>query len=799
MMTNHDSAPDTAMTGAIERALRQIPPAWPLDSSVAVNPFLGQASEPLDHAATRLARIAGLSITPQRGWYRDQFASGAMTRDDIEKAAQMSGSNLSTQTLIAALERDATVPAPLPMVSDLAGEAVGTDWSSLAIERISAWASSLFDTGQALWVLPEDRSAWIDWRRYASHDLTPEIFGLAGFAARADAAPSNADVFIADALGELGVPEAGLENYCHQLLFSLGGWAQLARYRLWQAELKGGIDTTLRDLLAIRLFWELALLRHAGDAIAQTWAETASQHAAPLQITEDTTIDAILQTAAELGSQRALQARLSEPAPAFRQQRPALQAAFCIDVRSEVYRRALESVDPSIETIGFAGFFGLATAHRSFASDTVENRLPVLLNPGVHSVSGTDADKQADLDSRYRARAVRAWGRFKLAAVSSFAFVESAGPFYLVKLLSDGLGLKANKSRSDPAPRLEPALALEARIDAGETILRAMSLTQDFAKIVLIAGHGANVVNNPHASALHCGACGGYSGEVNARLLAGLLNCNDVREGLASRGITIPPDTVFLAGLHDTTTDAVALYIDDIDAAKHCPDIDTLRGWLGTAGQRARAERVGRLPNARKESAIHRRSRDWSEIRPEWGLAGCSAFIAAPRARTAGKGLSGRAFLHNYDWRGDDGFKVLELILTAPVVVASWISLQYYGSTVAPQSFGAGNKLLHNVVGGIGVLEGNGGPLRVGLPWQSVSDGEELVHAPLRLSVCVEAPCEAISWVLENHPEVRELFENGWLHLFAMDEAGTLAWRYRKDLDWEAVSAPLKTRETIAA
>ena len=43
-------------------------------------------------------------------------------------------------------------------------------------------------------------------------------------------------------------------------------------------------------------------------------------------------------------------------------------------------------------------------------------------------------------------------------------------------------------------------------------------------------------------------------------------------------------------------------------------------------------------------------------------------------------------------------------ILTAPVVVASWISLQYYGSTVAPDLFGSGNKLLHNVVGGIGRL-----------------------------------------------------------------------------------------------
>jgi uncharacterized protein len=165
------------------------------------------------------------------------------------------------------------------------------------------------------------------------------------------------------------------------------------------------------------------------------------------------------------------------------------------------------------------------------------------------------------------------------------------------------------------------------------------------------------------------------------------------------------------------------------------------------------------------------------------------AFIAAPRSRTSGRSLEGRAFLHSYDWQADKGFGVLELIMTAPVVVASWISLQYYGSTVAPATFGAGNKLLQNVVGGIGVLEGNGGAPRVGLPWQSVHDGAKLMHDPLRLSVMIEAPREAMSAVLEKHPGVRELFDNRWLHLFALDSEGRMAWRYTRDLQWEAMPA----------
>jgi uncharacterized protein len=232
----------------------------------------------------------------------------------------------------------------------------------------------------------------------------------------------------------------------------------------------------------------------------------------------------------------------------------------------------------------------------------------------------------------------------------------------------------------------------------------------------------------------------------------------------------------------------VTIFAEDRLAARHADSLRQAREWLSRGAALARAERALRLPRVASSEALAWRGRDWAETRPEWGLAGCRAFIAAPRGMTAGRDLGGRAFLHDYDWRADAGFGVLELILTAPVVVASWISLQYYGSVVAPEAFGGGNKLLHNVTGGIGVVEGNGGLLRAGLPWQSVHDGETLAHAPLRLSVCLEAPREAIADVLRRHPPVRELFDNGWLHLFALDEAGRMAWRYGGDLKWVAMA-----------
>jgi hypothetical protein len=461
---------------------------------------------------------------------------------------------------------------------------------------------------------------------------------------------------------------------------------------------------------------------------------------------------------------------------------------FCIDVRSEVFRRALESVDPGIQTIGFAGFFGLTAAHKGFASDVVEHRLPVLLNPGVHSTSEGD-DPEADLTARFQARAKRAWGRFKLAAVSSFAFVEATGPIYAGKLVKDALNMAPNKAPGGPAPRLDPALDTGAMVDAAETILRAMSLTSNFARLVIFAGHGANVVNNPFASGLHCGACGGYSGEVNARLLAGLLNVPEVQAGLKERGIEIPEDTHFLAALHDTTTDEIILYDADHPAPAHAEDIKAGQGVV-PAGRQPDTGRAGAAPAARRgrQDDIELRSRDWAETRPEWALAGCKAFIAAPRGRTAGKSLQGRAFLHDYDWKQDKDFGVLELIMTAPVVVASWISLQYYGSTVAPDAFGAGNKLLHNVTGGIGVVEGNGGTLRAGLPWQSVHDGEGFAHDPLRLSVCIEAPSEAMTDILKRHDGVRESVRQPLAASVCAgrDRADGLALQRRSDLGRDA-------------
>jgi uncharacterized protein YbcC (UPF0753/DUF2309 family) len=770
---------------AAEAAAGATPPAFPLDATVAVNPFLGQTGDDLATAAARLARVAGLRLTPARADFAARLEAGRIIEEDLAEAwaaCTDPARPASPAALRQALSAEGPAPVALPSVAHLAADASGINWPGVLARAFGLWAAGHFDRGQALWTPAPGRSAFAAWREWATHDLTPELAGLEGFAAQVAAAPDTPERATLWAAGALGLTQASAESAFHRLLVDLGGWAMHARWLRWEAELAGGTDATITDLLAIRLVWEKALLGQYREAIEPRWHAVVAAHAAPLAPTRDQVIDAILQDAAERAHQRRLGAQLQAPAPAGT--RPALQAAFCIDVRSEVFRRALESLDPGIDTLGFAGFFGLTVAHRALGSDVPEAHLPVLLTAGLASRSG--AAPAVEADARIAARASRAWGRFRQAAVSSFAFVEAAGPAYLHRLVCDAVGIGAKPSVPDPAPVLVPALSAEAKAATAAAVLRAMSLTDRHARLILLAGHGATVTNNPHESAYHCGACGGHTGEVSARLLAALLNDPETRAGLPAQGIDVPADTLFMAALHDTTTDSVSLY-EDTATPGHADDIARTRVWLEQAGGMTRAERALRLPGTRAED-LPARAHNWAEPRPEWGLAGCAAFIAAPREVTRGADLGGRAFLHSYDWRRDAGFSTLELIITAPVVVASWISLQYYGSSVAPAAFGSGNKLIHNVVGGLGVVEGNGGTLRAGLPWQAVHDGVRLAHEPLRLSVLIEAPQAAVTDILARHDGVRALFDNGWLHLFVLEE-GRIAARYRRGLEWETAAA----------
>ena len=357
----------------------------------------------------------------------------------------------------------------------------------------------------------------------------------------------------------------------------------------------------------------------------------------------------------------------------------------------------------------------------------------------------------------------------------------------------DGIGdHHTNRLGPDVSKLHEAGVSAEQQVDMAESILRGIGITQDFAQLVVFCGHRATSQNNPLQAGLECGACCGHSGEPNARLAAKMLNQNFVRDGLADRGIEIPHVTRFVAAVHDTTTDDVRFYDTGELVLTSGHALEHLRKATERATQMCRLERLPSL-NADDPDHVFQRARDWSEIRPEWGLAGNAAFVIGPRSLTANTDLSGRSFLHSYDYRNDQQFTVLEQIMTAPMVVAHWINMQYYASAVDNKTFGSGTKTLHNVVGHFGVYSGNGGDLTSGLAWESIHDGTKFIHEPLRLLSVIAAPREAVTTIIERHENVRDLVTNGWLNLVVVDEGNF--YRFTPQQTWQPVSPSEVTAE----
>ena len=68
------------------------------------------------------------------------------------------------------------------------------------------------------------------------------------------------------------------------------------------------------------------------------------------------------------------------------------------------------------------------------------------------------------------------------------------------------------------------------------------------------------------------------------------------------------------------------------------------------------------------------------------------------------------------------------------------------------------------------------------------ASGMQTIRLVMRLSICVEAPANAVADVLAKHPQVKALFDNNWLHLFLLDENGHMTQRYAGDLNWTPIA-----------
>ncbi len=777
----------TAIESAVTAACLRLPPLWGLNDLVAVNPYLGYAGSGLVETEDAIQRRLHAAVLPTWDALRSGWRAGEFTSDDV-RASHVDSSDALALPPVAHICQwlaDETHAAPeSPRCLSIAGvlSAGGYDWVAAVRDDFGRFAAARTDLGVGRWAFADAGGWWASWRAWMRHDHSMAVRGVRGLPAWVAALPAEASAARQFLLARLALSDLETEDYLGRLLGELQGWAGWLRQQAWPQ----GQDQVgdLPELLTIRLAMDLAL--HDLHATPNTRPRLPTSGVSP-ELAADRAARLVVVGAWERSYRNGLVRSLQPASAAISAVRPAVQAVFCIDVRSEGFRRQLEASDPTIESYGFAGFFAMPVAISGDAAipgATERAQCPVLLAPGP----------QVSLVQRRKLGVGRLFNSFRRSAIGGFAYMESAGVASAWSLLRGSLGDRQRgiTRRDEDADMALDRIPDDQRLALLRGMLANLGLAPPYARLVLLCGHDSTTANNPQGAALACGACGGHSGSVNARLAVRLYNDRGLRAKLGEHAP--PADSLALAAVHDTTTDEVRIVDSAAIPGSHLQDLARLRQALVNAGNGQRTKRCPGLsalstlpPGAATRQQFTARSCDWAELQPEWGLVDNAAFIAAPRSMTAHLDLEGRSFLHSYRADLDPNGSVLGLILTAPVVVASWINLQYWSSSVDPLRFGSGNKAIHSIVGGIGVTTGADGDLRQGLAWQSVHDGQRLRHRPARLQVFVAAAPERIDQVVAGHPHLRDLVSHGWLCLHTLDPATAACRRRLADGQWVQV------------
>ena len=479
--------------------------------------------------------------------------------------------------------------------------------------------------------------------------------------------------------------------------------------------------------------------------------------------------------------------------------RPRFQVVTCLDEREESFRRNLEEVAPDCETFSVAGFFGVAMYYRGVTDAHYVPLCPVVVKPKhymqeevVYSFEGSHRRRtETRRVLGHASHRVHLGSRSVLGGALAAIFGPLASIPLVARVLMPRLTARVRRlfgwfvepppitrllmERSEPTPGPENGhlgYSVEEMVDIAERVLQDIGLTNRFSRLVVIIGHGSSSLNNPHASAYDCGACGGARGGPNARAIAGILSDPRVRERLAVRGLIIPRQTVFVGAIHNTCDDSITYFDLDRLPSSHFDDFEAAKHSLDEARQRNAHERCRRFESAEltlsPEAALRHvesRSEDLSQVRPELGHATNAVCMVGRRWRTRGLFLDRRTFLTSYDPTLDtENHAVLTRILQAVIPVCAGISLEYLFSYVDPQGYGCGSKLPHNITSLLGVMDGAASDLRPGLPWQMVE-----IHEPMRILFVIETTPQAMLDILDRNPPLAQLVHNEWVQLAVLD------------------------------
>ena len=739
---------------AIEQATKNLPIYWPLQSFIASNPLWDLHEHTFQEAANVIKKFTPLMGVMPFDFYRKHYEHDTILKQDIAQAINDYNKNHSTprHNVAATLEWLYSKAHNEIGVNDQASQ----DTNSTVKVDILRFLMAYFNNEQSLLAASRENGLYHCWRQLiAQHDniLNDIVIKLS----------DEKFVAIEQLLYSLGVKSVEHENYLSNLYFQVLGWSSLIKW-LEQRPNNPFIKykASLIDLALIWLCHEKKYGHQCNNA----------NFSNPILESDSWIYSLIWQRAYEYSYERKLLEKLNCTTQPNNMQtnRPILaQAVFCIDTRSEGIRRHLEAIG-HYDTYGFAGFFGFVFEYEQPACHTLQ--CPALFPPEVRLQAENVITTWQTQPTDY----VESMKKAKKSFLGSFVLVEITGVYYawvmmlksflpgIFKKLKKFLWLDKQTKIENPvisATQVKKAFSLNAKIINSANFLKTIGLTHHFSSLVLICGHGAETDNNPYQASFDCGACGGNAGYLNAIVVCHILNNPDVRSGLLAHNIFIPETTIFIAGFHNTTRDYIVLHEQDIPS-KYTHALASFKDDLKSATNCLRAERQHDLPGG---FTPDNRSMHWAELIPEMGLINNATLIIGPRQLTKHCSLDRRAFLHSYDPHNDPEGQLLTGILYGPLIVAHWINMQYYFSTTDPNIYGSGNKMLHNVMSNIGVIEGNLSDLKWGLPWQSIAFRDHVLHEPLRLLVIIYASKQLIETLLSKHPTINSLFSGQWAHL----------------------------------
>lgn len=681
----------------------------------------------------------------------------------------------------------------------------------LTVNRHSIkWLKPFFDKGQATIFMPgRDQGLYAVWKQLSVFDKaltngqSKELL---------QSLPDNPIKAVEFCLEQLQIPQENIGTLFDYMLTTLPGWAGFIKYKLaWDyqySNANSATPITFMDYMAFRLSLSLFL-----------WP-TINKHLEDFSKNQAVSDQLIFKLKSIKTLEEHYQKELVNQLKPFTTKKPTnkntkkydAQLVFCIDVRSEPFRRQLEQ-QGNFETFGFAGFFGLPISIKDFDSDRPSAACPVLLRPS-HELSeelmGSSQDYVRDRRGRNILKmAKKFYQTLKYNFTTPFAVVETLGPWmgalmflktFFPKSAINLINLIVKAIRPDRM--IKPVINKHNHDDCTHTIdlktqaqyasgaLQAMGLTNNFAPLVVFCGHGSTTQNNAYASAFDCGACAGRAGLPNAQILADILNSTNIRSILKDQGIIIPSTTWFLAAQHNTTTDELNIVCDSNLDDMQKTIFKDLQACSKTAQEQTACQRAAKMGISGGSATdifnkVMKRSLDWTQVRPEWALAKNASFIIAPRSLTKEVNLDGRAFLHSYQWEQDESGSILESIMTAPMIVAQWINSQYLFSTFDNVAYGTGSKVTQNIAGKFAIMQGASSDLMHGLPLQSVnSDDATPYHEMVRLHPVIYAPLDRIQKTVEKYEQVKQLVKNSWIHLIAINPNDGCIYKMKPDLTW---------------